>query len=86
MQSWDPLLDLKGASVDESAKLNNISNTLTAGLRSALAHVAIERAAGKVVYPADADVFNAFKLTQADALKVVILGQDPYHGPNQSHG
>ena len=86
MQSWEPLLDLKGGSVDGNAKLNNISNTLSADLRSALAHVAIERAAGKVVYPADADVFNAFKLTQADALKVVILGQDPYHGPNQSHG
>lgn len=86
MQSWDPLLHLQGARVDESAEPNDITNTLTAGLRSALAYVAKERAAGKVVYPADADVLNAFKLTQAETLKVVILGQDPYHGPNQSHG
>lgn len=92
MQSWDPLLDHQGASdhqgarVDESAKPNDIGDTLTAGLRSALAHVAKERAAGKVIYPADADVLNAFKLTQAETLKVVIIGQDPYHGPNQSHG
>lgn len=45
-----------------------------------------ERAAGKTVYPAQQDVFNAFKLTEFDKVKVVILGQDPYHGPNQAHG
>ncbi|MBU1312002.1 MAG: uracil-DNA glycosylase [Gammaproteobacteria bacterium] len=44
------------------------------------------RLAGQVIYPPEADVFNAFKLTAPDQLKVVILGQDPYHGPNQAHG
>lgn len=44
------------------------------------------RLAGQVIYPPEADVFNAFKLTTPDNLKVVILGQDPYHGPNQAHG
>lgn len=48
--------------------------------------VQAERAAGKVIYPPHQDVFNAFKLTPFDAVKVVILGQDPYHGPNQAHG
>ncbi|QKJ88270.1 Uracil-DNA glycosylase [Paramixta manurensis] len=51
-----------------------------------LAAVAHERAAGKVVYPPQKDVFNAFRLTELGAVKVVILGQDPYHGPNQAHG
>ena len=44
------------------------------------------RAAGKVVYPPAVDVFNAFRYTEFEQVKVVILGQDPYHGPNQAHG
>lgn len=44
------------------------------------------RDAGKTIYPPQQDVFNAFKLTEFDQVKVVILGQDPYHGPNQAHG
>lgn len=39
-----------------------------------------------VVYPMQTEVFNAFKLTPFENIKVVILGQDPYHGPNQAHG
>lgn len=38
------------------------------------------------IYPAAKDTFNAFRLCPLDQLKVVILGQDPYHGPNQAHG
>ncbi|WP_416307599.1 uracil-DNA glycosylase [Neptunicella sp. SCSIO 80796] len=44
------------------------------------------REAGVEVYPPADEVFNAFKLTPLDKVKVVILGQDPYHGPNQAHG
>lgn len=51
-----------------------------------LSAVANERAAGKTIYPPQKDVFNAFRLTELGAIKVVILGQDPYHGPNQAHG
>ena len=51
-----------------------------------LAQVEQARLAGQVIYPPQADVFNAFKLTELENLKVVILGQDPYHGPNQAHG
>lgn len=40
----------------------------------------------KTVYPPEQDVFNAFAMTPLDAVKVVILGQDPYHGPGQAHG
>lgn len=45
-----------------------------------------QRTAGKSIYPPEPDVFNAFKLTPFDKVKVVIIGQDPYHGPNQAHG
>lgn len=44
------------------------------------------RNAGKVVFPPIEDIFTAFKLTEFDQVKVVILGQDPYHRPNQAHG
>lgn len=43
-------------------------------------------AQGKTIYPAKKDIFNAFTLTSYNNLKVVIIGQDPYHGPNQAHG
>jgi uracil-DNA glycosylase len=39
-----------------------------------------------VFYPKGDQIFNAFNLTPFDKVKVVILGQDPYHGPNQAHG
>ena len=45
-----------------------------------------ERDAGKVIYPQNDDIFAALNLTPFDQVKVVILGQDPYHGPNQAHG
>ncbi|TCL06824.1 MULTISPECIES: uracil-DNA glycosylase [Sodalis] len=54
--------------------------------RQTLAFVAQERAEGKTVYPPQPDVFNAFRYTELATVKVVILGQDPYHGPNQAHG
>ncbi len=40
----------------------------------------------KSIYPPAKDVYNAFKYTPFDKVKVVILGQDPYHGPSQAHG
>lgn len=45
-----------------------------------------EKAAGKVVYPPGSQIFHAFDATPLDRLKVVILGQDPYHGAGQAHG
>jgi uracil-DNA glycosylase len=41
---------------------------------------------GAVVYPAGELIFNALNSTPFDTVKVVILGQDPYHGPGQAHG
>ena len=45
-----------------------------------------EKAAGKVIYPHGSQIFRAFDLTPVDQVKVVILGQDPYHGPGQAMG
>lgn len=39
-----------------------------------------------IIYPVWGEIFNAFNATSFDAVKVVVLGQDPYHGPGQSHG
>ncbi|MBZ0330492.1 uracil-DNA glycosylase [Halomonas sp. ANAO-440] len=48
--------------------------------------LAAEKAARKVIYPHSSNWFRAFELTPLDRVKVVILGQDPYHGPDQAHG
>lgn len=45
-----------------------------------------ERLAGQTVYPPASDVFNAFRATEFGQVRAVILGQDPYHGPQQAHG
>nr|WP_319526751.1 uracil-DNA glycosylase [Pseudomonas laurentiana] len=45
-----------------------------------------EHAAGKEIYPPGPMIFNALNSTPLDKVKVVILGQDPYHGPGQAHG
>jgi uracil-DNA glycosylase len=45
-----------------------------------------EQAAGHKTYPKNSDIFNAFWKTPFNDLKVVILGQDPYHGEHQAHG
>lgn len=51
-----------------------------------LAFIAAERQVGKTIYPPQQEVFNAFRFTEFSDVRVVILGQDPYHGPNQAHG
>jgi uracil-DNA glycosylase len=45
-----------------------------------------EKAKGKKIYPRGADIFTALNTTPFEQVKVVILGQDPYHGPGQAHG
>ncbi|MCX4336620.1 MAG: uracil-DNA glycosylase [Bacteroidales bacterium] len=45
-----------------------------------------EKAAGKRIFPPGNQIFRAFDLTPLDKVKVVILGQDPYHGAGQAHG
>lgn len=45
-----------------------------------------QKQAGKHIYPPGLEIFAAFEHTPFDAVRVVILGQDPYHGPGQAHG
>ena len=45
-----------------------------------------EKSRGKVIFPPGGQIFNALDSTPLDQVKVVILGQDPYHGPGQAHG
>jgi uracil-DNA glycosylase len=49
-------------------------------------HIKTEKSQGKIIYPPGSLIFNAFNTTPFSKLKVVILGQDPYHGAGQAHG
>lgn len=51
-----------------------------------VAFLKIERTQGKTIYPPGSLIFNAFDKTPFNNVKVVILGQDPYHGQGQAHG
>lgn len=55
-------------------------------MRALDAFLEAERAAGARIFPEDADRFRALELTPLDQVRVVILGQDPYHGEGQAHG
>ncbi len=55
-------------------------------MRELSAFLRRQKAAGKRVYPPGGNIFNALDSTPFDQVKVVILGQDPYHGPGQAHG
>jgi len=54
--------------------------------RKLLSFVEEERAGGKVIYPKNSHIFNSLSCTPFGEVRVVILGQDPYHGPGQAHG
>ncbi|MBO9725926.1 MAG: uracil-DNA glycosylase [Novosphingobium sp.] len=69
--SWQPAL---GAVLD-SPQLRQLGGWLKA-----------EEAAGKRIYPPRGSRLRALELTPLDSVRVVILGQDPYHGPGQAHG
>lgn len=45
-----------------------------------------EKDAGKTIFPANGNIFNALNTTRLADIKIVIIGQDPYHGPGQAHG
>ncbi|OMO32977.1 uracil-DNA glycosylase [Vibrio sp. 10N.222.47.A9] len=54
--------------------------------QNVLAFVEQQRNSGKTIYPPQEQVFSAFDMTPFESVRVVILGQDPYHGANQAHG
>jgi uracil-DNA glycosylase len=49
-------------------------------------HIKTEKSQGKIIYPSGSNIFHAFEVTPFNEVAVVILGQDPYHGPGQAHG
>jgi uracil-DNA glycosylase len=51
-----------------------------------LAYLAAEKKAGKSIYPKENEIFSAFDYCAFDDVRIVLLGQDPYHGANQAHG
>ena len=51
-----------------------------------VAFLKAEKASGKIIYPPGSLIFNSFKQTPFSDVKVVIIGQDPYHNPGQAHG
>ncbi len=55
-------------------------------MRALATFLRTEKQAGKRIYPPGPEIFAAFAHTAFDAVRVVILGQDPYHGPGQAHG
>ncbi|MFA0310960.1 uracil-DNA glycosylase [Vibrio splendidus] len=54
--------------------------------QSVLAFVEQQRNSGKTIYPPQEQVFSAFDMTSFESVRVVVLGQDPYHGVSQAHG
>ena len=55
-------------------------------MQSLRAFLKQEKASGKTIFPPSPLIFNAFNHTPFDKVRVVIIGQDPYHGPGQAHG
>jgi uracil-DNA glycosylase len=55
-------------------------------MQALAAFLRVQKADGKHIYPPGPAIFSAFDHTPFDAVRVVILGQDPYHGPGQAHG
>ncbi len=58
----------------------------SARMQALKAFLVAEKAAGKEIFPKGSAWFRAMDLTPLDKVRVVILGQDPYHGPGQAHG
>ena len=62
------------------------SETRKAYFRQIESFLQSEKEQGKTIYPVQNEIFKAFDLTSFDEVKIVILGQDPYHGADQAMG
>ena len=71
---------------NENAWWALLGNDITAKKVEILKHISSLRARGKIIYPADTNIMNALRFTSPEDVKVVILGQDPYHEVNQAMG
>lgn len=71
----------------DSSWLNALESEFRASYMQSLKHfLRKEKDAKKIIFPNSKEVFNAFNYTPLEKVKVVIIGQDPYHGPGQAHG
>ena len=72
--------------LDESWKYNLAEFLLSPQMDALRDFLLQEKQQNKVIYPPSSLIFNALNTTPLNQVKVVIIGQDPYHGPNQAHG
>lgn len=72
--------------LEEEWKVALASILRTSIMQSLQGFLAAEKKAGKVIYPPEQEIFQAFSMTPLSQVKVVVLGQDPYHGVGQAHG
>lgn len=72
--------------LDESWKYNLTEFLLSLKMDALRDFLLQEKQLNKVIYPPSSLIFNALNTTPLNQVKVVIIGQDPYHGPNQAHG
>ena len=77
---------LNKVQLDESWKYNLAEFLLSPKMDALRDFLLQEKQQNKVIYPPRSLIFNALNTTPLDQVKVVIIGQDPYHGPNQAHG
>jgi uracil-DNA glycosylase len=77
---------LEKVQLDESWKMALSEFLLSAKMDELKQFLVQEKQANKTIYPPSSLIFNALNTTPLPAVKVVILGQDPYHGPDQAHG
>ncbi len=78
-----PLNDVK---MEESWKRQLIDQFSIPYMQKLRSFLKAEQASGRNIYPRPSEIFSAFEHTPFEKVKVVILGQDPYHGPGQAHG
>ncbi|ALH95994.1 uracil-DNA glycosylase [Acinetobacter equi] len=80
------LAKLEKVQLDASWKVGLSDFLLSQKMDELKAFLVQEKQADKVIYPPSSLIFNALNITPLSQVKVVIIGQDPYHGPNQAHG
>ena len=79
-------INLAHVQLDESWKQHLSEFLLSERMQQLGRFLREQKAAGKIIYPPGPQMFAALNATPFSAVKVVILGQDPYHGPGQAHG
>ncbi len=78
-----PMGDLKLDNSWKKLLLSEFEKPYMQELKKFLLH---EAESGRIIFPKGSDIFSALNLTSFDDVKVVVIGQDPYHGPGQAHG